>query len=139
LEDVGSSGNLVSPANLEVGDRVAVYWSSDDEYYPGTIARKALSEQIRIHYDDGDKEWLKPGAASIIKLDPKNTCDSRARDLARIKVGDRLSVWWPAEQEYYDATVAKVNRSKVKPFFLEYDDGDSEWINLTCRKYKCIE
>jgi hypothetical protein len=45
------------PDQVKVGRRVEVYWSGDEEYYPGVVARRGKGDKIFIEYDDGDSEW----------------------------------------------------------------------------------
>ena len=40
-----------------------------------------------------------------------------------------VRVFWPAEQEYYDATITGFNREK-RLYKLEYTDGDMEYVSL---------
>jgi DNA mismatch repair protein MSH6 len=66
--------------------------------------------------------------------------------LASINAGMTLSVFWPADQEYY---TAKVTAKKRQPsgtgtghsnvFTLLYDDGEVETIDLTNEKFKIVE
>jgi len=76
---------------------------------------------------------------SRIKREDPQEREEKKMDVSRVQVGARLSIWWPGEKDYYDATVGKVDPSKSVRFFLEYDDGDEESVNLMVRKYKRIE
>eukprot|EP00949_MAST-11_sp_MAST-11-sp1_P000737 g737.t1 len=44
-------------------------------------------------------------------------------------VGLRVRVYWPAEGEWFEATVAKYHVKKNK-HRIEYDDGDHEWLEM---------
>ena len=47
------SGEMGPTHNIEVGDRVEVYWSGDEEYYPGTAdSYDPDSGKHAINYDD---------------------------------------------------------------------------------------
>ena len=131
--------NRSSP-DFAVGNRVAVYWSDDDVYYEGVVTRKRKRDQIHIDYDDGESEWIYAKATKMKLLDGGLSGDREIKhDLANVKatlkVGSRVSVWWPAEKEYFDGTVGQIDRRKSKPHFLKYDDGDEEWIHLAHRKF----
>lgn len=53
------SSEIGPTRSIEVGDRVEVYWSGDDEYYSGTIdSYNPESGKHAINYDDGDTENL---------------------------------------------------------------------------------
>ena len=129
-----------SSPDFAVGNRVAVYWSDDDVYYEGVVTRKRKRDQIHIDYDDGESEWIYAKATKMKLLDGGLSGDREIKhDLANVKatlkVGSRVSVWWPAEKEYFDGTVGQIDRRKSKPHFLKYDDGDEEWIHLAHRKF----
>ena len=54
-----------------------------------------------------------------------------------VGVGSRLSIWWEGEQAYFEGVVADM-REKKKGFFIKYDDGDQEWVNLRKEKFKIL-
>jgi len=41
-----------------LGQRVQVWWPSDEEWFEGRVAKYDSEEGYRIDYDDGDTEWL---------------------------------------------------------------------------------
>jgi len=53
-----------------------------------------------------------------------------------VKVGDRIEVFWPDDDAYYPATVTK--QRDESNFFLEYEDGQLEWIDLSGEKFRHI-
>ena len=72
-EDDGNTNNKhmtgnalhLYPSHVKVGDRIAVYWSDDETFYPGKVLKKDCSQNnsrrgVGIKYNDGVKEWLKP-------------------------------------------------------------------------------
>ncbi len=57
-EDLSGSEIGLTTA-IQVGNRVEVYWSGDEECYPGTVdSYDPESGKYEINYDDGDKESL---------------------------------------------------------------------------------
>ncbi|QDZ20730.1 DNA mismatch repair protein MSH6 [Chloropicon primus] len=45
-----------------VGKRIRVWWSSEREWYTGTVAAaNKAGEKVRVDYDDGDVEWVTLG------------------------------------------------------------------------------
>ena len=89
----------------------------------GWFAGKVISydgEYYRVLYEDGDHEEYKDEDMEDIVL---------TSDLANVEVGSRVAVYWPNDKQYYEATVTR-ERNKKRPLYLEYDNGDSEWINL---------
>jgi hypothetical protein len=55
-----------------------------------------------------------------------------------VQVGDRLAVYWDGEDAFFEGTVTKERPHKKKRFFLEYDDGDQEWINLRKNNFQIL-
>ena len=141
---------------LQVGERIAVYWSGDDEYYEGMITKQSKKrDRCHVEYDDGDNEWVnvkkrkirlacgKKAKAKWQEYVPTPATKGRKRrkanpDVTKVSVGSRVSVWWPAEKEYFDATVKRIKADSAKPYRLAYDDGDYEKTNLACRKFVLI-
>ena len=41
-----------------VGDRISIYWSDDNEYYPGVIQSENNDGHLNVQYDDGDEKCL---------------------------------------------------------------------------------
>jgi hypothetical protein len=60
-------------------------------------------------------------------------------DLALIHVGSRVAVYWDGEDEYFKGTVTKERSGRKTNFFLEYDDGDTEWINFAKATFRLVK
>jgi len=54
-----------------------------------------------------------------------------------VRVGSKLSVWWPGEKRYFEGKVAKIDNSR-KPYFIKYKDGDEEWTDLRRRYFRIL-
>jgi DNA mismatch repair protein MSH6 len=54
----------------------------------------------------------------------------------QVQVGYRLSVFWKDDRKYYPCTVTKV--SQKTQFLLEYDDGETEQLDLSFEKFKIL-
>lgn len=142
-----STPKAITADMVSTPKRISVYWPDDDEYYEGLATKKKdHKNQLFVEYDDGESEWLDLHKMTIrilgdAKSGSNNRNDSRKINTQadRLKVGSRVSIWWPAEKEYFDAKVAKIaDKHYKKPHFVEYDDGDSEWINLYFRNFKIL-
>lgn len=57
--------------------------------------------------------------------------------MEQIEVGSRLAVLWPDDGAYYGATLVE-KRNRKECFCLEYDDGDTEWTDLSKRKFRLL-
>ena len=166
--DNGSSSNTSSSSDddashrtlcyddnpFQVGEKISVYWSGDDDYYEGRVTKQNRKrDRLHVEYDDGDREWVDTKKRKVRAvggkqgvtlrqgdgLAPTATAKRKKRkvnpDVKRVSVGSRVSVWWPAENEYYDSTVKRIKAGSSKPHRLAYDDGDYEKTNLAYRKF----
>ena len=50
--------------------------------------------------------------------------------------GRRIRVWWPAESEWYEGTVGRRSGRKHS---IEYDDGDTELVDLVKEKHELLQ
>jgi hypothetical protein len=86
-----------------------------------------------VVYDDGDSEEYDDRSMEDLLLTP---------ELEDIKVGSRLAISKLNNNTCYKATVTRVkpgrNKSKPKPFYLEYDDGDCGWLVLGRHTFRML-
>jgi hypothetical protein len=97
----------------------------------GWFAGKVISydgEYYHVLYEDGDEEEYNGGDMEDIVL---------TSDLAAVEVGSRVAVYRPDDDQYYEATVTR-ERNKKLPLYLEYDDGDHEWIDLRQHSFRLL-
>lgn len=109
-----------------------------------SVIAKATSKKSSIIAKSAEKvPSLKSSSSSLSSSNAKRS--KRDDLLASIKVGMSISVFWPADQEYYRA---KVTAKKRQPggsspgsntFTLLYDDGEVETIDLTNEKFKILK
>lgn len=138
-------------SQIKVGTRVAVWWPDDRRYYEGVVSKKQPEASWRpffLEYDDGEEEWidfrqhkfkiLSKAAAEERSVSPAGKADNTTSDPSKVWIGTRLSVWWPQEEEYFDGIVTRY-RDHKRSFYLEYDDGDREWIDLSEHKFFIVE
>lgn len=59
--------NLVAPEDLEVGDRVSVWWDNDEQDWFDGEVKSIKGKKIMIHYDDDTDEKLDPEVHTKIK------------------------------------------------------------------------
>lgn len=82
----------------------------------------------RILYSDGDKEDCNEQDLDDIVLSP---------ELEKAEVGVRVAVHWPSDDKFYEATIIRERLTSKKPYYLEYDTGHYEWLDLGKVKF-CI-
>jgi len=125
---------------------------------------KEEEEEVRVEYDDGEVEWLDlsserynvllrggddddgteeiDGAERETSDDDDDDGGARSASSERcVRVGTRISVWWEAYGAYFDGAVTRIEFEKRRRrayYFVEYDDGDAEWILLGERKYEVL-
>jgi hypothetical protein len=129
-----------SSQDIRIGCRLAVYWSDDDEYYEGTVTQQLERGSFFVEYDDGDQEWVDAETkAKILNGTASKRQHERNALVSRVRIGSRVAVRWPAENENYTATVTKIKVGKSKPHYLEYGDGDVEWTNLLHRDFNFLD
>ena len=84
-------------------------------------------KDYQVLYDNGHREEYRATEMARMVLPP---------ELEQVHVGSRVAVLWD-DEEYYEATVMQ-ERNKKRPLYLEYDDGDGEWVDLRHHKFRRI-
>lgn len=131
---------------IVVGCKLVVYWPDEDVYYSGVaVKRNVTTGQVQVRYVDGEEEWLHWSCGRVVVLTEKNTLSGVYRrrpdnpSLDRLQVGTRLLVWWPAEQQFFPGSIKEICVRKLKLHYIEYDDGDKEWMNLYHRLFQYLD
>jgi hypothetical protein len=142
---------------ISVGLRVAVWWPEDQKYYDGTVTKERKGKKpFYLEYDDGEQEWInflnhrfrllrdtKRRNKLRVEVESENDCSDMddaetveaSPDVSAVAVGSRVAVWWPDDRRYYEGTVTKERQGK-NPFFLDYDDGEEEWIDFRNHRFR---
>jgi hypothetical protein len=105
-QPVTFASNQVFISQLKKGDRVWAPWMGG-VLFVGTVAG-IRNEEAEIHFDDGDKGW--------VRLDQLSPFEARE--------GMRVMSRWKMGQQYFPGVVTKVSGNRV---YIHYDDGDEEW------------
>jgi hypothetical protein len=72
-----------------------------------------------------------------IIIDPDSDLATRSAVCSLIEVGSRVAVYWEEDDEFFPGTIT--DRSfRGKPFYLEYDDGEGEWIDLRKHRFRLL-
>ena len=57
----------------------------------------------------------------------------------QVQVGDEISVYWPDDDQYYDATVEQQKGTTSSSFYIRYDDGEQEWVDLSTETFQLLD
>jgi DNA mismatch repair protein MSH6 len=57
----------------------------------------------------------------------------------QVKVGDEISVYWPDDDQYYDAVVERQKSGSDSNFYIRYDDGEQEWVDLSTETFQILD
>jgi DNA mismatch repair protein MSH6 len=77
-----------------------------------------------------------PAASAVPATKQKEACEPAAtKPPPQVKIGDRIEVYWKDDQEYYAATVTQHRQASS---FLEYDDGQTEWLDLAQEQFRIL-
>ena len=142
------------------GTRLEVWWPDDERFYTGRVVgvrnknnannannknntKKRKREDWKIRYDDGEVEWLDLRTESYRILshgDADNNNDNNAavtppNDTRAVQVGSLVSVWWEYYGQYYPGVVKRIRSNRTKSFYIQYDDGDVQWEDLSQTKF----
>lgn len=60
------------------------------------------------------------------------------RKMQKDLTGARVEVYWSDDEEYYEGAVTK-RRSHGSFYFVEYSDGDKEWVSPKMSKFKVVK
>lgn len=69
-----------------------------------------------------------PPPPTEISLSPQRLEASSSSSPLPISIGTRIQVYWDGKSRYFAGTVTDQQRGRV---FIEYDDGDAEWLDPT--------
>jgi tartrate dehydratase beta subunit/fumarate hydratase class I family protein len=50
-------------------------------------------------------------------------------------VGSRVDIWWEDDDIYYSGVISKKRDTGEKKYLVQYDDGETEWVNFDEEKY----
>jgi hypothetical protein len=69
---------------------------------------------------------------------PSGSSPRMLKKYRRVQIGTRVSVYWDGEDTFFEGTITAERPGKKKRFYLEYDDGDEEWINLRKHTWRLL-
>jgi hypothetical protein len=116
--------------------------TASGSHIPGGVVtsaetKKATSSTTKSHENKSEKtKGSKKRRPLPLSRNHQNSSANSHPKPVILEVGTRISVLWPLDNAYYDATV---QRCSVNHHFLEYEeDGETEWLDLSKHKFKIV-
>ncbi|MFX1239053.1 MAG: tudor domain-containing protein [Promethearchaeota archaeon] len=106
-------------SDLKEGDRIIGNWKGRGRWYEGKIKKINKKGRVYLKYDDGDKEWIE----DFTRIRKTEMLDDKI--LSKYKKGDRIIGNWLKQNKWYPGIVRVISEGRIN---VQYDDGDSEWI-----------
>lgn len=103
--------------------------------------KKASTPSATKAVNAGKASQKSPDAASLVRHSSSSTSNSTALKSEKwkmVKLNMKIAVFWPDDRQYYPAAVKKESNDRTR-WLLEYDDGDTEWVNLKTEKFRFID
>lgn len=126
-QDTSSAASAaVKPGSsqLAVGKNVEVWDSDDEDWYSATI-EKTRDNEYFIHYvgyGSSYDEWVGP---NDIRIREHATSDQNG-----YAVGLKVKVWDEDNEDWYSATIEKIQGQQYFVHYLDYDSSYDEWVDL---------
>ncbi|MGM3304474.1 Tudor-knot domain-containing protein [Anabaena sp. WFMT] len=119
-----SSTVKVDNKQYAVGTKVEVWDEEEEDWYSATI-EKVKDNEYFIHYDgygSSSDEWVEP--------DDLRIRDKAASDDNGYAVGVKVKVWDDEEEDWYSATINKIQGQQYFVHYIDYDSSYDEWVDL---------
>ncbi|WP_414574723.1 Tudor-knot domain-containing protein [Anabaena sp. CCY 9402-a] len=119
-----SSAVKVDNDQYALGKTVEVWDGEEEDWYSGTI-EKVKENEYFIHYagyGSSHDEWI--GSDDI------RTRDKASSDDNGYAVGLKVKVWDEENEDWYSATIDKIQGQQYFVHYLDYDSSYDEWVDL---------
>jgi hypothetical protein len=123
VQDI-SSAVKVDHNQYAVGKTVEVWDEEEEDWYSGTI-EKVKENEYFIHYagyGSSHDEWI--GSDDI------RTRDKASSDDNGYAVGLKVKIWDEDNEDWYSATIDKIQGQQYFVHYLGYDSSYDEWVDL---------
>ncbi|XP_006356243.1 uncharacterized protein [Solanum tuberosum] len=127
-----------------IGAKIKVWWPLEQAFYEGVISSfDSETNKHKVVYDDGEVEKLRLHKERWEMLednssqkDSKRPCS--IKDYGKELVGDRIKVWWPLDEKFYEGVISSFD-SETNKYEVVYDDGEVEILRLHKERWKMLE
>ena len=136
-ECIMSSTNNKSKASLKQGSLFS-FFSKKPKSPTSTASSTAAAVAKAATPSHGKASDHSDAATTKSPSSPsENKINSKEEDWKKVTLGSRISVYWPDDDEFYAAKVSKQS-GKSSKFYLEYDDGECEWLDLSQERFRLL-
>ncbi|GKY98859.1 hypothetical protein MPSEU_000841900 [Mayamaea pseudoterrestris] len=147
IDDSCDEADMPEPEDNEYeilpGSRIRIWDPSSKQHFLAKVLcyrRDGREDPYCIELDNGTREWTGFESRSFRFCPGSKRCHSPFRktklyEFPQIKVGIRLYVWWESHSHWFVATVTQIKPLRERPHFLEYEDGDKEWLDLQRKRF----
>ncbi|KAL7548860.1 hypothetical protein ACHAWF_012131 [Thalassiosira exigua] len=118
---------LVTPRapEVEVGDRIGVWFEQDWRWYRGKVGAVA-GDALNVFYDDG--------ATEVVHRDEDHWLKEEDLD---VELGKRVTVWYPEWKAWFPGNVGEWD-AEARVMGVKYDDGDFETVKVDEAKWEPV-
>nr|XP_010322674.1 uncharacterized protein LOC101244883 isoform X2 [Solanum lycopersicum] len=127
-----------------IGTKIKVWWPLEQAFYKGVIySFDSETNKHKVVYDDGEVEKLRLHKERWEMLED-NSSQKDSKRLCSIKdygtelVGDRIKVWWPLDEKFYEGVVSSFDPVERKHKVV-YNDGETEKLRLHKERWEMLE
>lgn len=115
----GQSGGVYA-----IGQNVEVWDEDDEDWYQATILKTKKNEYFvnYVGYGSSDDDWVD---ASDVRIRDRSASDDNG-----YAVGQIVKVWDDDNEEWYSATIEKIQGNQYFVHYLDYDSSYDEWVDL---------
>jgi len=103
--------------------------SADQQCDPDYISKKPVNLVASISNRVPAK---KRQSSHHVRAEKRNLSCVKKSKIAGVQIGSRISVYWPLDKVYY---AGFVGQCKGKFAYINYDDGENEWLDLTKNEF----
>lgn len=119
-----SSTVISGTAQYAVGQTVQVWDSDEEDWYEATL-QKIKDDQYFVHYigyGSSSDEWVDEDDIRIL--------NGSSSDDNGYTVGQKVKGWDDEEEDWYSATIEKIQGQQYFIHYIGYDSSYDEWVDL---------
>ncbi len=121
-QNIASVGQ--SASGYTIGQTVEVWDEDDEDWYQATILKTKKNEYFvnYVGYGSSDDDWID---ASDVRFRDRSSSDDNG-----YAIGHIVKVWDDDNEEWYSATIEKIQGNQYFVHYVDYDSSYDEWVDL---------